>query len=137
MLTRVAPIAAATPSSRDLSVSDVRAFVPSRDFDVSRAFYATLGWTTLWTDDEGLALLELGGHRFMLQNFFVQEWAENFMITVEVANVTDWYDHVVEAIANGEFGDARVAEPKHEDWGATVAYVWDPCGVLLHFTQWD
>ena len=38
-------------------------------------------------------------------------------------------------LAGGAFGDARVAEPKLEDWGATVTYVWDPCGVLLHFTE--
>ena len=31
--------------------------------------------------------------------------------------------------------DARVAEPQQQDWGALVTYVWDPCGVLLHFTQ--
>jgi len=25
--------------------------------------------------------------------------------------------------------------PTIEEWGATVTYTWDPCGVLLHFTQ--
>ena len=85
-----------TPGSRDLSVSDVRVFVPSSDFAQSRAFYAALGWATIWTDDEGLALIELGGHRLMLQNYFVRDWAENFMVTVEVASAQDWHDHVVE-----------------------------------------
>jgi len=125
-----------TSDSRDLSVSDVRMFVPSLDFAQSRAFYAALGWTTIWSDDEGLALLELGGHRMMLQNYFVRDWAENFMITIEVGSAVDWHDHVVEVLALGGFGHARVAEPKTEDWGAIVTYVWDPCGVLLHFTQW-
>lgn len=73
----------------------------------------------------------------MLQNYYVREWAENWMLVVEVASASDWYDHVVEVLANGDYGDARVAPPKHEDYGATVTYVWDPCGVLLHFTQWD
>ena len=42
---------------------------------------------------------------------------------------------VSESAAEGEFGDARVAPPQQQDWGAIVTYVWDPCGVLLHFTQ--
>lgn len=120
-----------------LAVDDVRPFVPAQDFGMSKAFYERLGWTTLWTDDDGLALLELGDARIMLQNYYVREWAENFMLTVSVADAAAWYEYISAALAGGDFGDARVAEPKHEDWGATVTYVWDPCGVLLHFTQFD
>ncbi len=103
---------------------------------MSRAFYAALGFTTIWTDDDGLALMDLGDHRIMLQNHYVRDWAENFMITIEVENASDWFDHVSELLSNGEFGEARVAEPTDQDWGARVTYVWDPCGVLIHFTQW-
>ncbi len=120
-----------------LEVEDVRVFVPARDFQRSKAFYNALGWTTVWTDDEGLAILELGGHRFMLQNYYVRDWAENFMITVVVRSAQAWFEHVTDVIASGDFGDVRVAEPKPEDWGATVTYVWDPCGVLIHFTEFD
>ncbi len=67
-----------------LAVQDVRTFVPAREFARSRVFYEALGWTTTWTDEEGLALLELGGYRFMLQNHYVQDWAENFMLTIVV-----------------------------------------------------
>jgi uncharacterized glyoxalase superfamily protein PhnB len=122
-------------AERNLSVTDLRVFVPSRDFELSRAFYTALGFATLWSDDT-MALLELGGHRIMLQNYFVRNWAENFMITIEVGDVDDWYDHVVELLSDGGFGDARISEPADEDWGARVAHLWDPCGVLIHFTQW-
>ena len=118
-----------------LAVEDVRTFVPAREFARSKAFYEALGWTTIWTDDDGLALMELGGHRFMLQDHYVRAWAENFMLTIVVADAAAWYERVSGVLAGGRFGDARVAEPKDEDWGATVTYVWDPCGVLLHFTQ--
>lgn len=120
---------------RNLSVTDLRVFVPSRDFEVSRGFYAALGFATIWSDDDGLALLELGDHRIMLQNYFVRDWAENFMITIEVEDATDWYEHTSEVLGAGEFGHARVAEPIDQDWGARVTHVWDPCGVLIHFTQ--
>ena len=123
------------PPDGSLEVEDVRVFVPSQDFAQSKAFYNALGWTTVWTDDEGLAILELGGHRFMLQDHFVKDWAHNFMIAVVVRSAQAWFERVTDVLAAGDFGDARVAEPKAEDWGATVTYVWDPCGVLIHFTE--
>lgn len=119
------------------AVQDVRTFVPAQEFTRSKAFYEALGWTAVWTDGEGLALMELGGHRFMLQDHFVKEWAENFMLTIVVDDARAWHERVSSSLAGGQFGAARVAEPKHEDWGATVTYAWDPCGVLLHFTQFD
>jgi hypothetical protein len=66
----------------------------------------------------------------------VKQWANNSMITVDVADAIAWFEHATTVIANGSFGEARVAPPKVEDFGATVTFVWDPSGVLLHFTQW-
>lgn len=114
---------------------DVRPFVPARDFERSRRFYLALGWAELWRGD-GLALLSLGGSQFMLQDRYVQQWADNSMLTVEVASADDWYRHVTTVLQSGEFGESRVREPQHEDW-ARVTYVWDPSGVLLHFAQFD
>jgi uncharacterized glyoxalase superfamily protein PhnB len=128
----------ANASSDDpLAVDDVRTFVPAMDFAVSRAFYEALGWSTAWTDNEGLALMELAGYRFMLQDHYVRQWAENSMLSIIVADASAWFDHVSRVLASGAFASARVAPPKVEDWGATVTYVWDPCGVLLHFTQFS
>jgi len=120
----------------NLEATDGRVWIPARDFAMSHAFYDALGWTTAWTDGEGLAQLELTGHRFMLQDFYVQRWAHNTMITVDVADATVWFEHATTVIANGSFGEARVVPPKVEDFGATVTFVSDPSGVLLHFTQW-
>ncbi len=120
-----------------LAVTDVRPFVPADDFEVSLAFYTALGWSTLWTDGESLALLSLGGSQMMLQNFYVKDWAENSMLVVEVADARAWHRHVEGVLADRSYGSARVAEPQQQDWGALVTYVWDPCGVLLHITQLD
>ena len=106
------------------------------DLARARAFYEALGWTTVWTDGNGLAQLELAGHRFMLQDFYVKQWAHNSMITIDVVDAGAWYEHVAAVIGVGSYGDVRVAPPKSEEFGALVTYVWDPSGVLLHFTQW-
>ncbi|MFN2561962.1 MAG: bleomycin resistance protein [Jatrophihabitans sp.] len=92
-----------------------------------------MGWTELW-DDGGLVLLSLAGKHMMLQDHYVKQWAENTMITVVVNSADDWYDKVSSVLASGSYDDARVEQPKDEGW-ARVTYVWDPCGVLLHFAQ--
>lgn len=118
----------------DLTVSDVKVFVPAKDFATSRRFYTTLGWRETWADG-GLAELELGGVRFYLQDFYAKDWAENFMLYVAVDDAEAWWAHVRTVLADGAFPDARVQPPKPEAYGALVTYVWDPSGVLLHFAQ--
>lgn len=112
---------------------DVKVFVPANDFATSRRFYAALGWHENWHHESGLAEIELAGRRMFLQDFYAKDWAENFMLYVNVDDADAWYEHakaVVEA-----FEGTRVAEPKDEPHGDRVTYVWDPSGVLLHFAQ--
>ena len=48
------PNVAHMSDSNPLAVTDVRPFVPAEDFQRSHVFYSALGWSTLWTDGEGL-----------------------------------------------------------------------------------
>jgi predicted lactoylglutathione lyase len=59
----------------NLKVADVRAFVPAKDFAISKAFYTALGWK-LTEITEKLTLIELAEWRFYLQDYYVKEWAE-------------------------------------------------------------
>jgi hypothetical protein len=117
-----------------LAVDDVRPFIAAEDFARSHRFYEALGWTTVWSDGQ-LALLQLGDRRVYLQDYYVRDWAENSVLVITVDDPAAWHDHVASVLAEGDFGNARVAEPKSENWGATVTYVWDPSGVLLQFTR--
>ena len=123
-----------TDGTDPLAVRDVRHFVPAKDLALSTAFYVALGWAATPIDDS-LVLLELAGHRFVLQDHYVTAWAENSMLTVEVDDAAAWHEHVRRVLADGSFVGARVAAPRREDWGAIVTYVWDPAGVLLHVAQ--
>lgn len=114
--------------------SDVKVFVPTRNFEHSLRFYEALGWNCNWRH-EGLAEMELADSRLYLQKFYVKEWAENFMIYVVVDDADAWHAHVRQVLSSGEFPEARVDPPKCESYGALVTYVWDPSGVLLHFAQ--
>jgi hypothetical protein len=65
------------------NVLDLKSFVPARDFELSRRFYQDLGFTENWANKDA-AELQLGGFRFLLQNFYVKEHAENFMMHLMV-----------------------------------------------------
>lgn len=118
-----------------LRVSDVRPFVPAKDFEVSKDFYVSLGWVIEWSDDS-LALMENANQRFYLQRYYVKEWAENSMLHITVEDAQSSYAQVSELLDSGRFPGARVSEPKREPYGALVTYVGDPAGVLLHLAQW-
>ena len=120
----------------DLEITDVRVFVPAKDFSMSKSFYESLGWTVKWGDGN-LALLEVADQRFYLQNYYAKEWAENFMLHVTVADAQACYDRVASLVESNTFPDVRVTAPKQESYGALVTYVWDPSGVLLHLAQWN
>jgi len=119
----------------NLDISDLRPFLPAKDYAVSKAFYEALGWVVEYEDDH-LALLANAERRFYLQRAYVKDWAENTMLFIPVADATASFDAIRALLEPGRFGDARVAPPRHQPYGALVTHVWDPAGVLLHLAQW-
>jgi hypothetical protein len=120
----------------DLTVSDLRPFIPARDFALSRKFYAGLGWDTRDVAD-GLALVQLADRQhFYIQDYYIREVAENCMLHLTVADAQAWYRHVSTVLKGNRFSDARVQPPKLQPYGAVVTFVHDPSGVLLHLCEW-
>ena len=119
----------------DLKAIDVRAFIPAKDFEVSKGFYTALGWK-LTPISEKLALIELAERRLYLQDYYVKELAENSVIFIAVEDAQAWHDHVSVILKERAYLDARVWPPKEQDWGALTTFVIDPSGVLIHFAQY-
>jgi catechol 2,3-dioxygenase-like lactoylglutathione lyase family enzyme len=120
-----------------LAASDIRAFIPARDFALSKRFYSALGWEAR---DVGprLALVDVGREQhFYLQDYYLKDVAENSMLHVTVENAADWHAHVAAVLRDGEFPTAGVQAPARQPYGATVVFVHDPSGVLIHLCQWD
>ncbi len=124
-----------TPHSVDLQPRDLRAFLPARDYAVSKAFYLALGFE-LQYDDGAIAIFASGDSHFYLQNAYLQEWAENTMLHLTIDDAHACFEQLSSVIAAGQFPGARVAPPKQQPYGALVTHVHDPAGVLLHFAQW-
>lgn len=118
-----------------LRISDIKTFIGSKDYAVSRDFYVALGWK-LNFDGGDLAELELGNCRFYLQKYYQKQWCHNSMLHITVQDAQAWYEHVAAVLEKRKYGAARVQSPKMQDYGAIVTFVWDPAGVLLHFAQY-
>lgn len=110
-----------------------RPFMPSRDFDLSRRFYETLGFEKLL--DAEVAVFRAGTGEFILQNYYQKEWAENFMMQLMVDDLDAWWAHIDGLDLVARFGVRAPCPPAMHPWGMRVAYVFDPSGVLWHVAQ--
>ena len=114
--------------------SDLKTFVGSEDYKISKDFYTAIGFTLNWDQGE-LSELQLGTCKFYLQKYYQRDWCNNSMLHMTVDDAKVWYEHIEEVLSRGTYGAARVSEPKLEDYGALVTYLWDPSGVLWHLAQ--
>lgn len=111
----------------------MRPFVPAKDFAVSKRFYETLGFEKVL--DGEVAIFNAGSGGFILQNFYQQEWAENFMMQLLVDDLDAWWAHIQALDLPATFSVQPPKPPAMQPWGLRVAYVYDPCGVLWHVAQ--
>ncbi|MGI6855068.1 VOC family protein [Mesorhizobium sp. 1B3] len=115
----------------------MRLFVPAKDFAQSQDFYRTLGFkVNLASPRMALAALEGGGGSlsFLIQDFYVQDLAENLMLQWIVPDIAPWWERLSSLRLEEVFGVKAAKAPVREPWG-TVAYFWDPSGVLWHLTS--
>jgi catechol 2,3-dioxygenase-like lactoylglutathione lyase family enzyme len=122
-----------TTAMQDMTAIEVKAFVPSKDFALSKRFYQDLGFNLGWSS-EGLAYLHHGKSSFLLQNFYVKEHADNFMMHLLVENVEAWWDHVQDNGLAAKYG-VKVFPPEDRPWGIRDFVVVDPTGVLWRIGQ--
>jgi hypothetical protein len=81
------------PSSPNLRITEIKAFVPAKNFELSKKFYQDIGFT-LASDGGGIAYFHVGNASFLLQDFCADGFAENFMMHLLVENVEVWWKHI-------------------------------------------
>jgi hypothetical protein len=114
------------------TIHAVRPMVPAKNLELSRRFYADLGFQQRPLTDD-LVEMSLGPCTFLLQNYYVKDWADNFVIHLTVSNIQEWWDHIASLDLPGRYG-VKTSPPQNEDWGI-VAGLMDPAGVLWRFAQ--
>lgn len=112
----------------DLEIIELKSFVPAQDFDLSMRFYKDIGFSTVWNDNQ-LALLNYNGFKFLLQNFYLKDHAENFVMHLLVNNADHWWHKLNEVNLNKEY-NIHLTEPENRDWGIRDFIFLDPSGVM-------
>lgn len=117
------------------AIKSLTPYVPAKDFELSKSFYIAMGFSMIqgWG---GTIDFELNGYTLRLQDYYVKDWADNFMFLVEVDDVDAWYQHALQIQAQPEFKNTvRITPPQIVDGRFNVLHIVDPGGVLLVFVQ--
>ncbi|MBS0218199.1 MAG: pentapeptide repeat-containing protein [Proteobacteria bacterium] len=117
----------------NLATVEIKAFVPARDFELSKRFYRDLGFEVPWSSDD-LAYLHAGDSSFLLQKFYNREHAENFMMHLLVRDVEAWWQHVVAQELVERYG-VQAEPPEDRPWAIRDFTLTDPAGVLWRIGQ--
>jgi hypothetical protein len=111
----------------------IRAFVPTKDFDLSKRFYEVLGFEKVL--DGEVAIFNVGSGGIILQRYYQEQWAQNTMLQLMVDDLDAWWEHISALDLVTQFDVQSPKAPALQPWGLLVAYLYDPCGVLWHVAQ--
>lgn len=116
-----------------MKYNSMEAFVPSgSDFQASKQLFLELDFKILWEADDYVGF-ENNGCRFILQNYNAKDFAENFMMSVRVDDLDEFWREISAKNLPEKFG-VRLSEPTNVPWGREVNMI-DVAGVCWHFTQ--
>ena len=115
-------------------VVNLMTFVPAKDYGISTKFFLDLGFTLNWESEE-VKEFEVGGFTFLLQNFYVKDWADNFMMLLMVKDLEAWWRRIQELRLVGRYEGVRAKPLQDYSWGLREVHLIDPAGVLWHFAQ--
>lgn len=112
---------------------ELKAFVPAKDFDLSKSFYLDLGFEIPWSSED-LAYVRHGETSFLLQHYSVEELAHHFMMHLLVTDVESWWAMVEEKGTVEKYGSS-MTPIQNQPWGMKEFTLTDPSGVLWRIAQ--
>lgn len=116
-------------------VNCITPFLPAKDYDLSLRFYNDLGFSKV-VEIENATRLDLDGYSFWLQNYYVEEWANNFMLCLYVDDIQAWCFKINELnLAEKYDNTAKVLSQPHNQEGGKMMQISDPSGVLWHIRE--
>ena len=116
-----------------LRAIELKAFVPARDFALSRRFYADFGFVEA-SETGGVAYFHHGEVSFLLQDFYDKSLAENLMLHLLVEDVSAWHARSVTAGLAARYG-VHQSEIVQQPWRMRDFTLHDPSGVLWRIAQ--
>ena len=120
-------------STSTVGTGRIRAFLPCKDFDVSKRFYEALGFEKVL--DSEVAIFNSSSGGFILQRNYQKDWAENTMLQLMVDDLDAWWERISRLNLTEQFFVQAPKPPAMQPWGLRVAFLFDPSGVLWHVCQ--
>lgn len=117
----------------NLKAIEIKAFVPAKDFELSKRFYEDIGFVKA-SDGDGVAYFHHGEASFLLQDYYVEALAKNLMMHLLVEDVDAWWTHIRERDIAGRYG-TKVTEIQQQPWRMRDFVLIDPSGVLWRIGQ--
>jgi hypothetical protein len=108
-------------------------FVPSgSDFEGSKQLFQELGFIISWDAGDYVGF-ERDGCKFILQKYDHKEFAENFMLSVRVDDITELRRLAIEKNLPGKF-NIKIGQLTQQPYGKEVNII-DMAGVCWHFVE--
>ena len=108
-------------------------FVPAgKHFEKSKELFLAMGFKMNW-DGGGYAGFQRDDCKFILQDYYAENFAENFMLTVNVSSANEFYSEMKENSLVEKFG-IKLSPPKDQPYGREVNVI-DIAGVCWHFVE--
>jgi uncharacterized glyoxalase superfamily protein PhnB len=98
----------------------------------SVAFYEALGFDVVH-QDHSVAIMDHDGATILIQPYYAEEWANNWMAQLRVDNLDSWWART-EGLAD-RYPGMMLKPPAMQPWGLRVGFLSDPAGVLWHVLQ--
>jgi catechol 2,3-dioxygenase-like lactoylglutathione lyase family enzyme len=117
-----------------LATIELKAFLPAKDFELSKRFYQDVGFTLAKVDSEDLAYFHHENVSFPLQKFYVKDFAENLMMHLLVESVDAWWQRLTAAGIAEKYG-VRIEAPEQRPWQMRDFVLIDPSGVLWRIAE--
>ena len=95
-----------------MHVIDIKTFIPSKNYDISKAFYSEIGFNAEYVNED-LTLFENGDCLFFLQRFYNPELANNFMLQICVADIQDAFD-----LCSRSLHKTKISSIEQQHWGS-------------------
>lgn len=116
-----------------LNVTEIKAFVPSKDFELSKQFYKDIGFT-MASDGGGVAYFHFEKASFLLQDFCADGAADHFMMHILVKDVSAWWDKINQSNVVSKYG-VTLSSMQDQPWRMRDFCLTDPSGVTWRIGQ--
>lgn len=114
-----------------MNIKNIRTFLPSKDFEVSKNFYKDLGFKVQWENKE-LCMFGEPEYNFFLQDYYNEDWANNLMMQLFVDDLEALYK-IAEPLIE-KYEGTKIKPIFEADYGRTF-HIIGPAGELWHMTE--